>query len=169
MKKKFLYIYFALCSALLFSRTALAYIDPSAMTYIIQIVAGIAITAGAAFGFYIRKIKRGLGKIFHKKESAVVDYGTIDDDETGLGDYDIPEEYLAAASPEVRAIFCAEPAAETSPGTDDVGFIGGVAASPVFDKYDECGGESYLEAENRELRRLLAIERKRAASSGGGQ
>ena len=47
---------------ILFSVTAFAYIDPSAMTYIIQIIAGVVIAAGAAFGFYWRKIKRAFSK-----------------------------------------------------------------------------------------------------------
>lgn len=41
-----------------FSSTANAYIDPSAMTYIIQIIVGIVIACGAAIGFYFKKIKR---------------------------------------------------------------------------------------------------------------
>ncbi|MCR4909452.1 MAG: hypothetical protein K5985_11535 [Lachnospiraceae bacterium] len=35
-----------------------AYLDPSAMTYVVQIVAGIVLTAAAAFGIYWRKAKK---------------------------------------------------------------------------------------------------------------
>ena len=52
IRKVFSFLYFFVCASLLFSVTALAYIDPSAMTYIIQIIAGVAIAAGAAFSFY---------------------------------------------------------------------------------------------------------------------
>ena len=48
--------------------TALAYIDPSAMTYLIQIVAGVVIAAGAAVGFYWRRIKRAISKRKNKEE-----------------------------------------------------------------------------------------------------
>ncbi len=40
--------------------TAGAYIDPSAMTYIIQVVVGIVVVSGATLGFYFNKIKRKL-------------------------------------------------------------------------------------------------------------
>lgn len=35
-----------------------AYIDPSSMTYLIQIIAGVAIAAVAGIGFYWKRIKR---------------------------------------------------------------------------------------------------------------
>lgn len=44
-----------------------AYIDPSSMTYLIQIIAGVAIAAAAGVGFYWKRIKRFLRK---KKEDA---------------------------------------------------------------------------------------------------
>lgn len=53
-----------------FSATASAYIDPSAMTYIVQLVVGIVIAGGAAFAFYFRKIKRK----FKKKDTQLEDY-----------------------------------------------------------------------------------------------
>ena len=34
------------------------YIDPSSMTYLIQIIAGIVIAAGAGLAFYWKRIKR---------------------------------------------------------------------------------------------------------------
>lgn len=59
---------FSACFALamvFFSKTANAYIDPSAMTYIVQLVVGIVVAGGAAFAFTFRKIKR---KLTHKKD-----------------------------------------------------------------------------------------------------
>ena len=43
-----------------------AYIDPSSMTYLIQIIAGVVIAAGAGVGFYWKRIQRSLQK---KKEA----------------------------------------------------------------------------------------------------
>jgi len=50
--------YFTLCFMLLFEKPALAYIDPSVTTNIIQAVAGIAIAVGAVIGIYWRKAKK---------------------------------------------------------------------------------------------------------------
>lgn len=152
MKKILKFLYFFLCGVLLFSVTALAYIDPSAMTYIIQLVAGVAIAAGAAAGFYFRKARRMLSK-FRRKDRAADnrEYDEEDTDETGLGDYDIEpggSEKAAAetAGPEARELVYA---------TEEA------AADMPIDQYDETGGEGGLLAENRELRRLLAEERQK--------
>ena len=40
----------------------LGYIDPSVMTYTIQIVAGVGIAIGAFLGIYFRKIKKKVSK-----------------------------------------------------------------------------------------------------------
>lgn len=53
---------FFLLGTFFFSSTANAYIDPSAMTYIVQIVVGIVIACGAAVGYYFKKIKRAFKK-----------------------------------------------------------------------------------------------------------
>ena len=45
-----------------FSLAANAYIDPSAMTYLVQVIVGIVIAGGAAVGFYFKKLKRKLKK-----------------------------------------------------------------------------------------------------------
>ena len=42
----------------LFSDNVNAYIDPSVMTYAIQIVAGVVIAVGAFVGVYFRKVKK---------------------------------------------------------------------------------------------------------------
>ena len=78
MKKIFnsiAFVLFFILGTFLFSSTASAYIDPSAMTYIVQIVVGIVIAGGAAFGFYFKKIKRKL----KKKNAAQDDYVSQDD------------------------------------------------------------------------------------------
>lgn len=54
--------------------TALAYIDPGAMTFLIQVIAGVVIAAGAAFGFYLRRIKRAIKKRGKKDEDEDEEY-----------------------------------------------------------------------------------------------
>ena len=53
--------FFTAAWILLFTVPVRAYIDPSVMTYAIQAVAGIAISAGMFAGIYWRKIRRALG------------------------------------------------------------------------------------------------------------
>lgn len=43
---------------LMFSITAFAYVDPSVMTYTIQVVAGVIIAVGAVIGIYWRRAKK---------------------------------------------------------------------------------------------------------------
>ncbi len=66
MKKKLLatgsVLYIAACGMLFFGQNGQAYIDPSVITYLIQIVAGVAIAVGAALGFYFRKAKKKISK-----------------------------------------------------------------------------------------------------------
>lgn len=52
------YVYIAVCSSLLLSTSTLAYLDPSVMTYAIQVVAGLLIAVGAVVGIYWRKAKK---------------------------------------------------------------------------------------------------------------
>ena len=52
----------ALCSMLMFGLNANAYIDPSVMTYMIQVVAGIAVAVGAVAGVYFRKAKKKMSE-----------------------------------------------------------------------------------------------------------
>lgn len=59
--KKFLgqvvkFVYFFSCFFTLFTNYAHAYIDPSAVTYVIQAVAGVLIALGAAFTIFRHKI-----------------------------------------------------------------------------------------------------------------
>lgn len=58
MKKVFASAMFVLGLLLTFSTTAFAYIDPSVMTYSIQIVAGVVVAVGAVIGIYWRKAKK---------------------------------------------------------------------------------------------------------------
>lgn len=58
MKKIFRYCYFTVCTALALSINASAYLDPSVMTYTIQVVAGVLVAAGAVIGVYWRKAKK---------------------------------------------------------------------------------------------------------------
>lgn len=54
------FAWFFILGTFLFSVTASAYIDPSAMTYIVQIVVGIIIASSAAIALFFRKVKRKL-------------------------------------------------------------------------------------------------------------
>lgn len=48
----------ALCVAVMLMGNANAYLDPSVMTYTIQVVAGVVVAVGAVVGIYWRKAKR---------------------------------------------------------------------------------------------------------------
>ena len=77
MKKLLSFLFFFVLSMTVWVTYAFAYIDPSAMTYIIQIIAGVVIAAGAAVGFYWRRIKRAVrGKKMKEK-----DYDDEDEDD----------------------------------------------------------------------------------------
>lgn len=58
MKKILSKVYFTACLAVALSVTASAYLDPSVMTYTIQIIAGVLVAAGAAVGVYWRRAKK---------------------------------------------------------------------------------------------------------------
>lgn len=51
-------MYVGIAFMFLFGATGQAYIDPSALTYTIQAVAGVIIAVGAAAGIYWRKAKK---------------------------------------------------------------------------------------------------------------
>lgn len=51
------FTYFFTLFTLFFGMTAYAYIDPATTTYLIQIVAGVFIAAGATVGIFWKKIK----------------------------------------------------------------------------------------------------------------
>lgn len=54
----FLSLWAFISSMLVFGINGNAYIDPSAMTYVIQAVAGLVIAVGAGVGIYWRKAKK---------------------------------------------------------------------------------------------------------------
>lgn len=58
MRKVFAKMLFVLGLMVTFSTTAFAYIDPSVMTYGIQLVAGLVVAVGAIIGIYWRKAKK---------------------------------------------------------------------------------------------------------------
>lgn len=58
MKKIFARMFFAVGLVVVFSTTAFAYLDPSVMTYTIQVVAGVIVAVGAVIGIYWRKAKK---------------------------------------------------------------------------------------------------------------
>ena len=58
MKTVVMACFVGVCSMLMFGLNANAYIDPSVMTYMIQVVAGIVVAGGAVAGVYIRKAKK---------------------------------------------------------------------------------------------------------------
>ena len=47
-----------ICCGIMIAPTAHAYLDPSVMTYTIQVVAGVVVAAGAVAGIYWRKAKK---------------------------------------------------------------------------------------------------------------
>lgn len=86
--KKLYQLGLIVCLMIVFSTTALGYLDPSIMTYAIQAIAGIVIAIGAGVSLYWRKAKRKLNQTFGinsniKKEieSDVIEFD--DDDHKG--------------------------------------------------------------------------------------
>ena len=47
-----------MCFLMMFSTQALAYLDPSVMTYVVQVIAGVAVAIGAVVGIYWRRAKK---------------------------------------------------------------------------------------------------------------
>lgn len=65
MNKKIIKIsYVWICLIILLAKESYGYLDPSAMTYVIQIVAAIGITVTTSIGILFYKIK----KMFKKKK-----------------------------------------------------------------------------------------------------
>lgn len=81
MKKLLVFLAFFALAMVMCMVTALAYIDPSAMTFLIQVIAGVVIAAGAAVGFYWRRIKRFFSKRKNKEEEEDEDDEDEEDDE----------------------------------------------------------------------------------------
>ncbi len=62
LRHLFLLSVILIASPFLLAVNAAAYMDPSAMTYLIQIVAGVVIATGAALTIYWKKIRLWLKK-----------------------------------------------------------------------------------------------------------
>lgn len=176
MKKLLKYLYYTAALGMLLTVSSAAYIDPSAMTYIIQIIAGVAIAAGAAFGFYWRRIKR----LFSRKKDNVyvADDDDDDDDDFGMDDYALPDTGTAGAGAQLStgaqsgaaAAAQAQPSAAASAAVPSAGvptsapgafYATDEIPEPPLDKYDEGSSTEALLRENRELRRMLAAERQK--------
>lgn len=65
--KKICYVW--VCLIILLTKECYGYLDPSAMTYVIQIVAAIGITVTTSLGILFYKIK----KIFKKRKENIQD------------------------------------------------------------------------------------------------
>ena len=91
MKRSFIALFavFFVLGMLMFSTVSSAYLDPSAMTFIVQIFAGIAVACGAAFAFYFRKIKR---KLKGGKEENADDVASLDNSKDGFDDSEFDDE-----------------------------------------------------------------------------
>ncbi len=68
--KKLRVLFYAVCLLFLFESNALAYIDPSIMTYTIQAVAGIVIAVGAAAGIVWRRAKKKAKQVLNIDDNA---------------------------------------------------------------------------------------------------
>ena len=67
MAKKILKIvYVIICMIIVLTKESYAYLDPSAMTYVIQIVSAVGIGLATSVGIFFYKIRRFLK---HKKEN----------------------------------------------------------------------------------------------------
>lgn len=84
IKKIVLAGFVGICSMLLFGLNANAYIDPSVMTYMIQVIAGIVVAVGAVAGIYFRKAKKHfsekLGIDENRNKEVESDEIVVDDD-----------------------------------------------------------------------------------------
>ena len=58
------------CAWLALTRPALAYVDPSVMTYTIQALAGVAVALSAVLGVVWRRARRWLLRAMHADENA---------------------------------------------------------------------------------------------------
>lgn len=92
MKKALRITYFTLCFSLMLTTYAYAYLDPSVMTYTVQVVAGVAVAVGAVVGIGWRRAKRKLREKFGIDENAgkeveddIVEYAEETDEAETVG------------------------------------------------------------------------------------
>jgi mannose/fructose/N-acetylgalactosamine-specific phosphotransferase system component IIC len=85
MKRIMKYLYFTFCMMLMLTMPVHAYIDPSVMTYGIQVIAGVAIVVGTVVGVLWRrakkKVQNKLGIDENAKKEVEEDVVFDDDDE----------------------------------------------------------------------------------------
>ena len=85
MKRFLRCVYFALCLSIALSTFASAYLDPSVMTYTVQVVAGVAVAAGAVVGVLWRRAKKkvqdklGIDENAKKEVEEEIDFDDDDD------------------------------------------------------------------------------------------
>ena len=86
MKKILKITIFVIAIMLLYPKPVYAYLDPSVVTYVVQVVAGLVIAVGAVFYVYWRKAKQkiteklGIGDVTKKEvEDDVVTYDIHED------------------------------------------------------------------------------------------
>ena len=91
MKKKLVAVFavFFVLGMLMFSTVSSAYLDPSTATFIVQIVAGVAVACGAAFTFYFRKIKR---KLKGNSDENADNIQSLDNSKDGFDDSEFDED-----------------------------------------------------------------------------
>lgn len=63
--------YYGVCTVLLLSAPALAYLDPGTVSYVVSMIAGLFIAGGAALAIFRRKIKLFFQNLGKKKETPV--------------------------------------------------------------------------------------------------
>ncbi len=68
--KKLRALFYTVCLLFLFESNAFAYVDPSVMTYTIQVIAGAVIAVGAVIGIVWRNAKKKAKKVLNIDENA---------------------------------------------------------------------------------------------------
>ena len=64
------FLYFFACFSLVLMTDVHAYLDPSAATYTIQVIAGVAVAVGATAGIYFRRAKKKVQETLGIDENA---------------------------------------------------------------------------------------------------
>ena len=72
------FLFYFVCMTMFFTVQASAYIDPSSMTYVIQIVVGIVVVIGTTAGVVINKIKRKVRKNSEKNDNITLNENVDD-------------------------------------------------------------------------------------------
>ena len=61
-------VYALICATIIFTKECYGYLDPSAMTYVIQIGAAVGITIATSIGILFYKIKKFFKRKKHKDD-----------------------------------------------------------------------------------------------------